>query len=173
MMYRNCSGDATAGAAKASFNDFSSLSGKPGSAAPLWRIATPTLPAIEFPKGPRPPQTGSLFHKSLAAQVREIVLHARGVAVVGKLGEITGGHDAKLADLGQAIRAGADNRLSLDNVEIQSWLLARAQLDALARAQRALGELEDAVQRPLDPGGMFSITPESPAVIGPPKDLKR
>src|ERR1700730_6433836 len=88
MMYRNCSVDATAGAAKAPFNDFSSLSGKPGSAALLWRIAAPTLPAIEFPKGPRPPQTGSLFHKSLAAQVREIVLHARGVAVVGKLGEI-------------------------------------------------------------------------------------
>jgi hypothetical protein len=81
--------------------------------------------------------------------------------------------ETQLQVMQQAIRAGADNRLSLDNVEIQSWLLARAQLDALARAQRALGELEDAVQRPLDPGGMFSITPESPAVIGPPKDLKR
>ncbi len=72
-----------------------------------------------------------------------------------------------------AIRAGADNRLSLDTIEIQSWILARAQLDALARAQRALGELEDAVQRPLDPGGMFTITPESPSLIRPPKDLKR
>ncbi len=72
----------------------------------------------------------------------------------------------------QAIRAGTDSQLSLDNVEIQTWVLARAQLDALARAQRALGELEDAVQRPLDPGGMFTITPESPALIGPPKDLK-
>jgi outer membrane protein TolC len=69
----------------------------------------------------------------------------------------------------QAIRAGADNRLGLDNVEIQSWVLARAQLDALARAQRALGELEDAVQRPLDPGEMFTITPESPALIRPPR----
>jgi hypothetical protein len=73
----------------------------------------------------------------------------------------------------QAIQAGADNRLSLDNVEIQSWLLARAQLDALARAQRALGELEDAVQRPLDPGGMFTITPDSPVLVRPLKDLKR
>jgi cobalt-zinc-cadmium efflux system outer membrane protein len=73
----------------------------------------------------------------------------------------------------QAIRAGADNQVSLDNVEVQSWVLARAQLDALGRAQRALGELEDAVQRPFDPGGMFTITPESPALIGPPKDLKR
>jgi outer membrane protein TolC len=73
----------------------------------------------------------------------------------------------------QAIRAGADNRLSLDNVEIQGWVLARARLDALARAQRSLGELEDAVQRPLDPAETFAITPESPALVGPPKDLKR
>jgi cobalt-zinc-cadmium efflux system outer membrane protein len=73
----------------------------------------------------------------------------------------------------QAIRSGADIRLSLDSVEIQSWVLARARLDALARAQRALGELEDAVQRPLDPGGVFHITPESPAIVAPPKDLNR
>jgi len=73
----------------------------------------------------------------------------------------------------QTIRAGVDTRLSLDNVEIQSWVLARAQLDALLRAQRALGELQDSVQRPLGPDEMFTITPESPALIGPPKDVKR
>ena len=49
---------------------------------------------------------GSLFHKSLAAQVREVVLHAGGVAVVGKLREITDGQDAKLADLGQGVQLG-------------------------------------------------------------------
>jgi outer membrane protein TolC len=66
----------------------------------------------------------------------------------------------------QAIRAGGDIRLNLDSVEIQVWLLARARLDALARAQKALGELEDAVQKPLDPSGVFNITPESPALHG-------
>jgi outer membrane protein TolC len=81
--------------------------------------------------------------------------------------------ETQLQIMRQAIHAGADNRLSLDTIEIQSWVLARAQLDALARAQRALGELEDAVQRPLDPGGMFTITPESPALVRPLKDLKR
>jgi len=74
----------------------------------------------------------------------------------------------------QAIRSGADIRLSLDNVEIQSWVLARARLEALARAQRSLGDLEDAVQRPLDPGGMLvTIAPDSPAPLGPPKDPDR
>jgi hypothetical protein len=52
-------------------------------------------------------------------------------------------------------------------------ILDRARLDALVRAQRALGELEDAVQKPLDPGGVFNITPEAPALLGPPKDLIR
>jgi outer membrane protein TolC len=81
--------------------------------------------------------------------------------------------ETQLEVMHQAIRAGVDTRLSLDNVEMQSWVLARVRLDALLRAQRSLGELEDAVQRPLDPGGMFTVTPESPAVIRPPKDLKR
>jgi len=64
----------------------------------------------------------------------------------------------------QAIRAGADNRMSLDGVQIQVSVLARAGLDALGRAQRALGDLEDAVQRPLDHDGVFQIRPESPAL---------
>src|SRR5216684_3105321 len=81
--------------------------------------------------------------------------------------------ETQLQIMQQTIRAGADNRLSLDNVEIQSWVLARAQLDALLRAQRALGELQDSVQRPLGPDEMFTITPELPALIGPPKDVKR
>ena len=72
----------------------------------------------------------------------------------------------------QTLRAGADTRLSLDNVEIQNCVLARALLDALLRSQRALGELQDSIQRPLGPDEMFTITPESPAIVGPPKDLK-
>jgi hypothetical protein len=51
-------------------------------------------------------QDGSLSHKPLAAQVPEIVVHARGVAVVSELGEIMDGHDAKLADLGQGVQLG-------------------------------------------------------------------
>jgi hypothetical protein len=61
------------------------------------------------------------------------------------------------------------DRLSLDSVEIQNWALARAQLDALLHAQKAFGELEDAVQRPLDPTEVFVITPESPVLRAPAK----
>jgi outer membrane protein TolC len=63
----------------------------------------------------------------------------------------------------RTIRAGTDYRLSLDAVEIQLSVVARARLDALDRAQAALGNLEDAVQRPLAPGEAFPDA-ESPAI---------
>jgi hypothetical protein len=72
--------------------------------------------------------------------------------------------ETQLQMVQQNIRAGSDNQLSLDGVQIQLSILARAQLDALARAQRALGDLEDAVQRPLAPGEVFPINAESPAL---------
>jgi len=72
--------------------------------------------------------------------------------------------ETQLPIVQQAILAGTDNRLNLDGVQIQISVLARAKLDALGRAQRALGDLEDAVQRPLDHEGIFQIRPESPAL---------
>jgi outer membrane protein TolC len=69
--------------------------------------------------------------------------------------------EAQVQRIQENIRAGADYRLSLDGAQIQASILARAQLDALARAQRALGDLEDAIQRPLAPGEMFPISLES------------
>jgi outer membrane protein TolC len=80
--------------------------------------------------------------------------------------------ETQLQIMQQTLRAGADTRLSLDNVEIQNCGLVRALLDALLRSQRALGELQDSIQRPLGPDEMFTITPESPGIVGPPKDLK-
>jgi outer membrane protein, heavy metal efflux system len=77
--------------------------------------------------------------------------------------------ETQLQIVQQSIRAGADNRLSLDAVQIQLSVLARARLDALGRAQRALGDLEDAVQRPLDHEGMFQFQPESPGLLKQPE----
>lgn len=71
--------------------------------------------------------------------------------------------DAQLQMMQQRVRLGEEDRLSLNGVQIQSSVLARTRLDALRDAQTALGDLEDAVQRPLDPGDVFSIDPQSPA----------
>lgn len=65
----------------------------------------------------------------------------------------------------QSIRAGADYRLNLDAMQIQVSLLAQARLDALARTQQAFGDLEDSLQRPLTPGEIFPIIPNSPSFI--------
>jgi outer membrane protein, heavy metal efflux system len=65
--------------------------------------------------------------------------------------------ERQLQSVERTIRAGADNRLSLDGVQIQLSILSRARLDALSRAQRALGDLEDAVQRPIVPGETLPV----------------
>ena len=72
--------------------------------------------------------------------------------------------ETQLETVQQAIRAGAETRLSLDSVQIQLSVLARARLDALGRAQRALGDLENAVQRPLDQDAIFQIAPDARAL---------
>ena len=59
------------------------------------------------------------------------------------------------------ITAGSDTRLSLDAVQIQVSTLAQARLNALARAQGALGDLEDSVQRPLIGGEIFPVNSDS------------
>jgi hypothetical protein len=69
--------------------------------------------------------------------------------------------EAQLQIVQQGIGAGADNRLNLDSAQIQVSVSAQAQLDALARAQQAFGELEDSLQRPLTPGEILPIAPES------------
>ena len=47
------------------------------------------------------------------------------------------------------VQAGEQGKLDLDDAEIERSAAERARLDALAQAQRALGDLEDAVERPL------------------------
>lgn len=69
--------------------------------------------------------------------------------------------NAQLQTMQRAVQLGEEDRLALNGVQIENSVLARMRLDALARAQSALGELEDAVQRPLDPGDTFAADPES------------
>jgi hypothetical protein len=58
------------------------------------------------------------------------------------------------------VQAGELGRLDLDDAEIERSVAERARLEALAHAQRALGDLEDAVERPLAPGDAL------PAIAG-------
>ena len=73
----------------------------------------------------------------------------------------------------RAVEVGEADRLALNGVLLQGAVLATARLSALARAQAALGALEDAVQRPLQPGDLGPLTPQSPALNEPPKGAER
>lgn len=52
----------------------------------------------------------------------------------------------------QAVSLGESDKLSLNSIQLQGTAAEAAQLAALYDAQLALGQVEDAVQRPLEPG---------------------
>ncbi|HEU5336817.1 MAG TPA: TolC family protein, partial [Terriglobales bacterium] len=61
-----------------------------------------------------------------------------------------------------ALRAGEGDRLALTGAQLQSAVTARAELNAVSEVQQALGDLENAVQRPLQPGDIQPLSPQSP-----------
>lgn len=71
--------------------------------------------------------------------------------------------DTQLRMTRLAVSVGEEDRLTLNGMELESAAVARARLEALGRAQIALGELEDAVQRPLSPSDKLAISFGSPA----------
>jgi len=109
----------------------------------------------------------------IARSERALAVYTAALKEVGEAQSLYQLQAAQLQIVQQNIRAGADFRLSLDGVQIQLSVLARARLDALGRAQRALGDLENAVQRPFDRDGMFQIKPESPVLNKLPNEANR
>lgn len=61
----------------------------------------------------------------------------------------------------RALKIGESDRLTLNAVALERLGGLTTQLSALGQAQAALGELEDAVERPLGPGEIAPGTPES------------
>jgi len=100
----------------------------------------------------------------IARSERALAVYAAALNEVSEAQSLYQLQETQLLIVQQGIRTGTDNRLSLDAVQIQLLVLARARLDAVGRAQRALGDLEDAVQRPLDHDGVFQIRAGSPAL---------
>lgn len=62
---------------------------------------------------------------------------------------------------GRALQAGEADQLDLNGIVFQASAAARARLDALRRVQMALGSLEDAVQKPLEPGTTMPPLPQT------------
>jgi cobalt-zinc-cadmium efflux system outer membrane protein len=81
--------------------------------------------------------------------------------------------DTQQQAMEMAVRAGEEDALTLNGVRIETSVAARARVDALGRAQKALGDLEDAVQRPLSASDEFSVSPLSPHEITMPTERKQ
>lgn len=80
--------------------------------------------------------------------------------------------DSQLKMVQRAASVGEEDRLAVNGLQLQNSVTARIRLDALSRAQSALGALEDALQRPLDPGDAFPRNPDAPALSKAPTESK-
>ena len=92
-----------------------------------------------------------IAHAPLASALRQCVAHVfpekvESVQVVDVLAQAPA--EQSLAQAQQA--AGETSRLDLVRAQIELADNTRAELEARVRATRALGALEDAVQRPID-----------------------
>lgn len=67
----------------------------------------------------------------------------------------------------QSFKAGQSDRVALNGSQLQTAVIRIAELDALVTAQQALGDLENAVQRPLLPGDIQPLSLQAPALEAP------
>jgi outer membrane protein TolC len=110
----------------------------------------------------------------IAESERALALYIAGLKEFGEADQYLHRlQDVQQRAMQKAVLVGEEDRLALSGVRIESSVVARSRLDALSRAQSALGQLEDSVQRPLIPGDAFPIRPESPALNKPTKEPKR
>jgi outer membrane protein, heavy metal efflux system len=85
----------------------------------------------------------------LSAGERALALYRtalEGLAEASHLEELTADRQRSVR---ASVSAGEEGRLEQDDADIEHLVASRTQLESVARAQRALGDLESAVQRPL------------------------
>jgi outer membrane protein TolC len=121
-----------------------------------------TLPVFNRNEGP----IAEAEAARLESRARFLALQA---AAIGEIDRAWTGYQAARAELSeahaaraafealerateQAVAAGEEGRSALATVRVQHATSARIELEALGRARRTLGALEDALRLPLDPG---------------------
>lgn len=116
----------------------------------------------------------------LATQAHVIAQGEAALAhYVGAWKELAATRDALRLHVGRVelaektFNAGESGPLPLNGELLQNILATGAELDALYRTQAAVGSLEDAVERPLEPGDIPPLSPESPELKNHAKEKKR
>ena len=83
-------------------------------------------------------------------------------------------HGGRVKLAANAFKAGESGPLPLNSEQLENALATGADLAALYRAQTALGSLEDALERPLEPGDDIPpLGPQPPDLENPAKEKKR
>jgi cobalt-zinc-cadmium efflux system outer membrane protein len=121
-----------------------------------------TVPLLDHNKGPiaeaeaRRQKAQAEFvqtqSEAISSSKRALALYAAALEGLAEAGRFADVQTRRSEAMRKFVAAGEQGRLELDDAEIERSVAERARLDALARAQRALGDLEDAVERPLAPG---------------------
>jgi outer membrane protein, heavy metal efflux system len=121
-----------------------------------------TIPLLDRNQGPiaeaeaRRRQAQVKFAQTQAEVIsnseRALALYAAALDGFAEAGRFVEAQARRSEATRKSVQAGEQGRLDLDDAEIERSVAERARLDALAHAQRALGDLEDAVERPLAAG---------------------
>ena len=64
----------------------------------------------------------------------------------------------------EALKKGESDRVAVNGAQLETMSAAKAEQEISYRAQKALGDLENAVQRPLEAGDIQPLSPQSPAL---------
>jgi cobalt-zinc-cadmium efflux system outer membrane protein len=90
--------------------------------------------------------------QAISRSERALAVYRVALEGLAEAGQLAGLEERRLEATRRSVRAGEQDSLDLADAQIQFSIAAGAQFDAVAHAQRALGELEEAVERPLAPG---------------------
>jgi outer membrane protein TolC len=117
------------------------------------------IPLFDRNQGPiaeaearRPPAAAAFLSTQaavIAAGDRSLAVYAAALSELEEAGRLEALTANRRRGVEESVRAGEEGRLELDDVDIEHLIAARTQLEAVARAQRALGDLENAVEQPL------------------------
>lgn len=96
--------------------------------------------------------------QAIARSERALALYGAAVAQLAEANRFAELQSGRREATRKSVQAGELGRLDLADADIEHSVAARARLQALGQVQRALGDLEDAIERPLTPGDALAST---------------
>ncbi len=132
------------------------------------------LPVFNHNQGPiaeAKARRDELAHRVLSVQAAGIAASERSlakyIAALNQLAEtrrLVQQSVAQQDSAKAAFKAGQSDRVVINGAQLLTIVTTLAEIDALVSAQQALGDLENAVQKPLLPGDIQPLAPHSPVL---------